>query len=46
MAARTLEGKATHVNELTEIAQHFLLIVLSVGVVALWFEVTYWISRK
>ena len=33
-------------NEATEIAQHFLVIVLSLGVVALWFELTYWISRK
>ena len=33
-------------TEATEIAQHFLLIVLSLGVVALWFEITYWITRR
>jgi len=34
------------VTEALEIAQHFMIVVLSLGVVALWFEITHWISRK
>jgi len=34
------------VTEALEIAHHFMIIVLSLAVVALWFELTSWISRK
>jgi len=33
-------------TEVLEIAHHFMIIVLSLGVVAAWFEITQWISRK
>jgi len=33
-------------TEALEIAQHFLVVCLSLCVVAAWFEITYWISRK
>jgi len=34
------------VTEALEIAHHFMIVVLSLGIVALWFELTFWISRK
>lgn len=33
-------------SEVIEIARAFLLMVASLGIVALWFELTFWISRK
>lgn len=33
-------------SEVIEIGRAFLLMVASLGIVALWFELTFWISRK
>lgn len=33
-------------SEVIEIARAFLLMVGSLAIVALWFELTFWISRK
>ncbi len=33
-------------SEVIEIARAFLLMVASLGIVAIWFELTFWISRK